>query len=252
MPPIDLKRRFGALAGRSHSPAPEESGAGLVHAGRIAAGLDRLPWNKEIQALREGAASLDFEKTLAEMIEIIQGMEDKLTHVLTINTHLENDLDHSKERIASLKAESSKLKQALARKDEEAPTVRELQIVIEQLLEERNQAELRIREHKRRNETVEGELLQLREKVTELEQERKDHVVEINYLEARQGAVQDRAKELEERAAALEKQSAADTQRIGDLENDLNMVLEEKIKASQALKDAQQTLLEYRQRFEGE
>nr|AGG16191.1 magnetosome protein Mad25 [bacterium ML-1] len=233
MPHTDSKSPAGARPEMDAPDGREFTGAGLS-AERIAAGLDRLPWSREIQALKEGGATLDFEKIISEMAGIIQSMEAKLTDVLTINAHLESDLDHSKERIAVLKTQRDACRDALARKEEEAPSVREMQIVVEQLVEERNQAEQRIRELRHRNKLLEAELADHLEKVRELDEERTCRLNEFEQHQADSKAAQDRAGRAELRIAELEGQVGDNRQRIKDLESDLALILDDKLRIGKA------------------
>lgn len=242
MPHTDSKSHSGARPDLDAPGGRESLGAGLS-AERIAAGLDRLPWSREIQALKEGGATLDFEKIISEMARIIQGMEAKLTDVLSINAHLESDLDHSKERIAALKSQRDACRAALARKEEEAPSVRELQIVVEQLVDERNQAEQRIRALRQRNALLETELADHLEKVRELDEERSCRLDEVEQHQSECKAARDQALQAEHRIDELEGQVEDNRQRIKDLESDIALVLDDKFRIAKALKDAEQQLM---------
>ncbi len=251
MPPTDtIMGRLGSILGRKPQtaqdsrPQTEEPWTEEVEPGDSSVsvplpGEDRLAWTKEAISLKEGATSIDFERTLEDMLDIIKQMESQLAHVLDINLLLERDLNQSKERIAELKAERDRLREILARKEEEMPTVHELQMVIDQFLEERNEAELRIRDQKRQNDQYADQLLRIQSKVSELESDRKGLITEVNLMESRLSAALDQKRQAEEKAKRLDAQSAADKDRIRELEHDLDVLLDEKFKLARELKDTQ-------------
>ncbi|BAH77578.1 hypothetical protein [Solidesulfovibrio magneticus] len=204
---------------------------------------------KETTAILNGGAGIDLGKTVEDMLGIIKSMEGQLSHVLDINSLLERDLDNAKDRIVSLRGERDKLQAAVARLEDEMPLRRELQMGIDQLLEERNEAELRLRGMKRSQEQSAAVLAELRGRVAELEGERKELIDEIQFLETRLGTILEKNKVLEERAAGLEQAAAEGKARVKDLECDLQLALEEKFKAAKALKDAQQSMMEFQERL---
>lgn len=215
----------------------------------VSSGGERVSWLKEAAYLKEVGASVDFEKTVEDMFGIIRSMESKLTHVLNVNALLDRDMNNSKERIAGLKMERDRLRELLARRDEEIPTARELQMVIDQLIEERNDAELRIRDLKRRNDQTGEALVQAENRIAELDSKRKDLIVEINFLESRLNAALDAAKQSEERIGVLDEQAQADKQKLKDLDTDLQLVLDDKFSAGKALREAQRTVAEVEARL---
>ena len=211
---------------------------------------DTLDWTKSATFLKSGARGIDVEKTLADMFSIIRSMETKLSHVLQINALLERDINQAKERITELKLERDRLHERLAKKDEEIPTANELRMVIDQLLEERNDAELKIRDLKRQRDQDTEAFIQAQNRVEELESERKDFVTEINFVESRLSVALDAARQAEERLAFLEAQASSDNQKIKDLESDLQIILEEKFSTAKALRDTKQAMAELQGRMD--
>ena len=204
---------------------------------------------KETTAILNGGAGIDLGKTVEDMLGIIKSMEGQLSHVLDINSLLERDLDNAKDRIVALRGERDKLQAAVARLEDEMPLRRELQMGIDQLLEERNEAELRLRGMKRSQEQSAAALAELRGRVAEREGDRKELIDEIQFLETRLGMILEKNKVLEDKAAGLEQTSAESKARVKDLECDLQLALEEKFKAAKALKEAQQSMMEFQARL---
>jgi len=241
MPDIDAKirERLKSISERTMSVlSPSRSKAESVDAPQ-AAPAERLPWAKEAGFLKERDAGVDFQKTIDEMFLVIKNMETQLTHVLDINSLLEEDLNNSKERIVDLKAERSRLLETIAGLEKEMPSKRELQMVIDQLLEERNEAELKIRDLRRRYEQTDETFRDLNGRIAELENERADLSAEINFLESRlttlANASASAAKQCEERIAVLEGQLLDSREKCKMLEHELQLALDEKFEIAKRL-----------------
>ncbi|MBW2104733.1 MAG: hypothetical protein JRI26_01600, partial [Deltaproteobacteria bacterium] len=74
-----------------------------------------MPKIKGLEILKEGTYAVDLEKTISDMLAVIEKMEAQLESVLKLNANLEKDLETSKEMIIDLKAEKSHLEDTLAR-----------------------------------------------------------------------------------------------------------------------------------------
>ncbi|CAM2057486.1 hypothetical protein DSUL_150110 [Desulfovibrionales bacterium] len=211
--------------------------------------LDRLPGLQETQRLRECAAEIDFEQTIVDMFEVIQSMESQLSHVLNVNTLMERELVGAKERISNLKQQRDQLQEELGRMKEEMPSKRELQMVVDQLLEERNDAEQQLRNFKRLTKQTTKTLQQKEERITELASERKDFIAEIHFLETRLTTALDKDRQIGERLIVLEGQTMTDRERIQELERDLQLAIEEKFKAAQTLRESRRAMTDLNMRF---
>ncbi|MBF0481385.1 MAG: hypothetical protein HQK81_12440 [Desulfovibrionaceae bacterium] len=244
MPDIDAKirERLKSISERTLSVLGSSGPAEQADCAPRAAQAQRLPWTKEAEFLKERDASIDFQKTIDEMFLIIKNMETQLTHVLDINSLLEEDLNHSKERIVELKARQGQLLETIAGLEEQMPSKRELQMVIDQLLEERNEAELKIRDLRRKGEQTDETFRELSDRIAELGSERADLSAEINFLETRLGAVADAsasaARQYEERIATLEGQLLDAREKSKTLEHELRLAQDQNIELSKALQGA--------------
>jgi len=196
----------------------------------------------------EDSQGIDFEHTIAEMVEAIQAMESQLSHVLEINALLERDLNQAKERVRELRMEREKLLATIARLEEEMPSKRELQMVIDQLIEERSSAEITIRDLRRRDERITSTFTNQQDTIQLLEDDRKQLQTELASLEARMEAMAESARQMEPKAQALERQAEADRQTIKELESDLRMALDEKFKISAELDEARRSLATHQTR----
>ncbi|GFK92313.1 manetosome protein Mad25 [Fundidesulfovibrio magnetotacticus] len=228
MPPIDtsIKEHLNALLDRGKG-----------------AGAAKAPAASPVStALQRDGASVDFENVIAEMLGAIQDMETQLSSVLEINTLLETDLNQAKERIRELRQEREKLLSTIARLEEEMPSKRELQMVIDQLIEERSDAEITIRDLRRRDEQVGAVLKGLQDAQRALEDSRAQLQSELAAVEVRLEAALKDCGKLETRNRALEEKNAANAAAIKELEADLRMALDERFRLSIELDETRRAL----------
>jgi chromosome segregation ATPase len=240
MPPIDTKIR-------EHLTSLIERGRNVVrdkghNAGQASAGVTSS------SAATEASQGIDFEHTITEMVGAIQAMESQLSHVLEINALLERDLNQAKERVRELRLEREKLLATIARLEEEMPSKRELQMVIDQFIEERSNAEITIRDLRRRDERITSTFKDQQDTIQQLENERKEMQVELASLEARLETVTSESREQESKAQVLARQTESDRQAIKELESDLRIALDEKFKISAELDEARRALAAYQTR----
>ena len=142
-----------------------------------------MPEMKVLEYLKNETGTLDIGKTIKDLFVSMQNMDAQLKSVLTINAALEKDIRISKDVIDRLKAERSELENTITMLREEMPSKRDLQVEIEHLIEERNQAQASIRSMKLFVENTRGETRGLKERVAELENEKADLKRDINYFE---------------------------------------------------------------------
>jgi chromosome segregation ATPase len=209
-----------------------------------AAGRSVMPEIKGLDILREGIYSSDLEKTISDMYSTIRNMEIQLERVLNINTHLEKDLKASREMIGLLKTEKSQLEKTIAQLENEIPSKRELQIELDHLVEERNVAQGNIREMKLKLGTVQKTVLHLQERVARVEEEKRDAITEINYLESRLKAATEKIKRYESELTVLRGEKLVQAEKIRCVEQELSELLNEKYKLLKDLKEAKDALEE--------
>jgi chromosome segregation ATPase len=205
-----------------------------------------MPEIKGLEILKEGAYSVDLEKTIGDMFATIRNMESQLETVLSINTYLEKDLKASKELIAALKGDKAKLEQIVSGMKEEIPSKREFQIEIDHLVEERNVAEAEIRSLKHKLEKTHKTVAQLQSRIAALADEKRDAATEINFLESKLSAVQEKMKRYENEINILKGEKLAHLQKIKSLEEQFSEELTEKYRYLKELKDSRVALDEIR------
>lgn len=199
-----------------------------------------------LEILKEGGYEVDLEKTIHDMFGVTKNMESQLERVLRINAQLENDLTDSKKMLAELKAAKSKLEQKVSLLETEVPSKRELQIEIDHLTEERNLAQVSIRDQKTKISKIQKTLLDYQKQVASLAEERKDALAEINFLESRLNKATQKIRESEVRINALSGEKLALTEKIQGLEKDLTETLDEKYKLIKELKGTTEAMTELR------
>ena len=172
-----------------------------------------MPKIKGLEILKEGTYAVDLEKTISDMIAVIEKMEAQLESVLKLNANLEKDLETSKEMIIDLKAEKSHLEDTVARMEEEIPSKRELQIEIDHLIEERNDAQRSIRE-------MQKEAVQYQNQITSLKEDKKDAIVEADYLESKLNAVLEKNRNYENEINVLRGEKLTHMEKIKSLEQE--------------------------------
>jgi chromosome segregation ATPase len=181
-----------------------------------------MPEIKGLEILKEGTYAVDLEKTISDMLAVIKKMEAQLESVLKLNANLEKDLETSKEMIIDLKAEKSHLEDTIARMEEEIPSKRELQIEIDHLIQERNDAQGSIREMRLKIEKIQKEAAQYQKQITSLKEDKKDAIVETDYLESKLNAVLEKNRNYENEINVLRGEKLTYLEKIKFLEQELN------------------------------
>lgn len=181
-----------------------------------------------IELMREGVYNVDLEKTVKEMFLVIQKMETQLERVLSINTFLEKDLNYSRARFSELKAEKSELLAKISRMEMETPSKRELQVELDQILEERNVAEQRIRELTQKGENISKKVIEVQNRIGELEEEKKDAISEINFLESKLNISSKRLAQDKLEINRLNGETLAHREKIKTLEEEITVALGDK------------------------
>ncbi|MBW2331903.1 MAG: hypothetical protein JRF08_00130 [Deltaproteobacteria bacterium] len=179
-----------------------------------------MPKIKGLEILKEGTYAVDLEKTISDMLAVIEKMEAQLESVLKLNANLEKDLETSKEMIIDLKAEKSHLEDTLARMEEEIPSKRELQMEIDHLIEERNDAQRIIREMRLTIEKMQKEAVQYQNQITSLKEDKKDAIVEADYLESKLNAVLEKNRNYENEINVLRGEKLTHMEKIKSLEQE--------------------------------
>ena len=179
-----------------------------------------MPKIKGLEILKEGTYAVDLEKTISDMLAVIEKMEAQLEDVLKLNANLEKDLETSKEMIIDLKAEKSHLEDTLARMEEEIPSKRELQMEIDHLIEERNDAQRIIREMRLKIEKMQKEAVQYQNQITSLKEDKKDAIVEADYLESKLNAVLEKNRNYENEINVLRGEKLTHMEKIKSLEQE--------------------------------
>jgi len=179
-----------------------------------------MPKIKGLEILKEGTYAVDLEKTISDMLAVIEKMEAQLESVLKLNANLEKDLETSKEMIIDLKAEKSHLEDTLARMEEEIPSKRELQMEIDHLIEERNDAQRIIREMRLTIEKMQREAVQYQNQITSLKEDKKDAIVEADYLESKLNAVLEKNRNYENEINVLRGEKLTHMEKIKSLEQE--------------------------------
>jgi len=203
-----------------------------------------IPQIKGLEFLKEGGYAVDLEKTINDMFMVIKKMETQLEKVLTINALLEKDLRDSKEVIADLMADKSTLEATVARMEEEMPSSRELQMELDHLLEERNDAQKIIRDLKLKSQKMQEAVTRNQERSGSLEEEKSDVITEINFLESRLNAAVEKIGAYERDLNILKGEKLANVEKIKALEGELNETLDDKYRLADELKKSQKAISE--------
>ncbi len=205
-----------------------------------------IPQIKGLEVLKEGGYAVDLEKTINDMFMVIKKMEAQLEKVLTINALLEKDLRDSKEVISDLMAEKSVMEDTIARMEEDMPSKRELQMEIDHLVEERNNAQKAIRDMKLKNEKIQKSVIRYQERSGTLEEEKSDVITEINFLESRLNAAVEKIGGYERELNVLKGEKLANVEKIKSLEDELNETLDDKYRLVDELKMSKKVMAELR------
>ena len=232
---------------RAVSEVEEEVKESVEDNASVVSGATRrsvMPEVRGLDILKEGIYSSDIEKTISDMNSTIKNMEVQLERVLNINSHLEKDLKASREMIGLLKGEKSQLAKTIAQLENEIPSKRELLIEIDHLVEERNAAQSNIREMKLRLGAVQKTVLHLQERVAAVDEEKRDAITEINYLESRLKAATEKIRRYEGETTASRGENLVQVEKIRCMEAELNELLNEKYKLLKDLREAKDALEE--------
>lgn len=208
--------------------------------------VEKIPEMKELKLLKEGMYAIDLEKSINDMFQVMKSMESQLKSVLKINTSLEKDLKESKEIIATLNSKNKELEAALQKKEEELPSKRELKIEIDYHIEERNRAEIQIKELKSKITALKTNANQNQQKYSDIEEQRSDFINEINFLEARLNVDSENSKSLQKEISTLKGRIMVDQEKLKTLNSDLEDAKEEKYRLINELKASRSAVRELR------
>ncbi|MBF0302781.1 MAG: hypothetical protein HQK73_07055 [Desulfamplus sp.] len=180
-----------------------------------------LPELQGLEILKEGAYVLDPEKTISNMVSVVKKMEAQLESALMLNSHLEKDLNDSKEMIIDLRAEKIELENTIKRMEEEIPSKREFQIEIEYLIDERNATQRKIKDLKELISKKDKQIDHYKEKVSNLEEDKKDYSVEMDYLVRKLDAMLENNRDNIAKIKQLEQEKRTAIEKISTLEDEL-------------------------------
>ena len=203
-----------------------------------------MPKIKGLEILKEGVYAIDLEKTINDMFMVMKNMEAQLERVLTINSQLENDRNEAKEIIVELKESKSQLDHKIARMEVELPSKRELQMEIEQLMEERNSVQPRIRDQELKVKKLQEAVIQHQRRIGDLEEEKRDAIAEIEFLEPRLNAAAEKIKSNNKEINELRGEKLAHVEKIKTLEEGLNAALDDKYRFIKELNMSQKAVAE--------
>jgi len=198
-----------------------------------------MPEISGLEILKEGAYAVDLDKRISDMLGIIKSMEGQLETVLSQNAQIKKDLDVSKEIIAQLSAEKSRLEGVIACMEEEIPSKRELQIEIDHLIEERNMAQGSILNLKSDLEKTEKESAHHQERIVSLEEDKKDAIVELDYFESKLNSANKKVGEYEKDINRLRGERLTHKEKIESLEAELSASLKENYRLFEKLNEAE-------------
>lgn len=196
--------------------------------------------------LKDGAYSVDFENTVTSMAQIIANMESQLDQVLSLNTVLKNDLNVCKEIIVENKVEKTRLEEKIGQLQTEIPSKRELLMEIDQLIDDRSNAQNKIHELNARCTHLSDSVNELGKKVSRLEEKNEEAVAEINYLESCQNVVREQNQALQERITQLKLEKVGYQQKIIALQEECQRSMEEKYSLVSQIREAQDIIKELR------
>jgi len=205
-----------------------------------------LPEIKGLELLMEGIYTVDVERTITDMTEIIKNTESQLDKVLGINSHLGKDLKVSKEMIAYLKSENQRLADKIEQMEEEIPHTRELQAEIDQLVDERNKSHNVISDFRRKTEMAQVRESEAQKRIYALSEEMKDYKREIGYLENKLNGTIEQLGSTKKTASILYSENIALKDKIKRLESQLKESLDERYKLVRELKESKTTIGEIR------
>ena len=204
----------------------------------------RIPKLKELELLKDGVYSVDLEKTINDMYRVIKNMEAQVESVLKINVVLEKDLKDAKAVISALSQSKSEMEDQIARMQEEVPSSRELQIEIDHLIEERNAAQASIRELTFKMDNMKRTSFQSMQKSSSLEEQKRDFITEINFLESRLHSAMQKISENENRISQINGEKIVQEEKIKTLQQEINDALDEKFSLIKELKASRAAISE--------
>ena len=191
-----------------------------------------------LEILKEGTYAVDLEKTISDMLDVIKRMEAQLESVLNLNAKLENDLDASKELVVDLNSEKCYLEEKISRMEAEMPSNRELLMEIDELIEERNGAQLSIHTMRSKIEKLNKEIDRYRKQTGSLKEDKKDIILEMDYVEAKLNAALKKNNDYRDETDALRGERLTLMEKMNLLESELKETTREKFRLFQELKDA--------------
>ena len=199
-----------------------------------------------VGSLKDGAYSVDFENTVESMAHIISNMESQLDQILSLNTELKNDLNSCKEIIVENKLEKVKLEGKINQLQADMPSKRELQMEIDQLVDDRSNAQNRIHELNAHCNKLADSINTLRKQVSQLEVKNEGLVSEINYLESCQNVAREQNNALQERINQLKQEKIGYQTKIISLQEECQRAMEEKYSLVSEFREAQEIIKELR------
>jgi len=199
-----------------------------------------MPQISGLEALKEGTFTVDLEKTISDMLLVIKNMEAQLENVLSINASLEKEVNVSKDMILQLKNEKSQLQSTIQQLESQMPSKREMQIQIDHISEEKNQAIRQNRDLQIDNQQMKKDIQKLNDAVNTFEEEKIDARMEIDYLEVQLKSQQITERKYHEKINALRGEKIALTDKLKSLQDELKQAYSDQFKAYQDVKQNRQ------------
>ena len=240
-----IVNEFSDFSERVKEVLEEETPDEIPQAQTVKSKETLMPKIRGLDILKEGGYEVDFEKTIQDMFAVIKNMENQLEKVMGINDLLERDLKETNDLNAELKADKRRLETKIRRMEEEIPSKRELQIENDHLVDERNSAQLVIRELKVKLEKTQKKVIEFQQRLGSLGEERKDAIQEVDFLESRLNSAMQRIRELESQRNELKGENIAQLEKIQNLDESLNETLDEKYRLHRDLKETKKALSEF-------
>ena len=203
-----------------------------------------IPKIKGLDTLKDGLYSIDLEKTINDMFVVIKSMETQLEKVLGINSFLEKDLHVAKERIAELKKSKIELENTISRLEEEIPSKRELNIEMDYIINERNQAQKDIHKMKSNLNKMQKTVVKFKKEVGDLSEEKKDVISDVNFLEDRLNNALEEISNLKREIKILKGEKIAIIDKNSSLEVEVKELLEDKYNLIKQQKESKKAISE--------
>jgi len=192
-----------------------------------------------IDALQDGTYTVELDKTTSDMLLTINNMETQLENVLNINTSLEKEVVISKELLTQLKDEKAQLQANIEQLKSQLPSKREMQIQLDHVEGEKDQALKMNRDLKLSNEQMKTEVQKLNDMVKTLKDERTDARMEIDYLEVQLKSHQTKNQKYENKINAMRGEKIALTEKLKSVQEELKQAYSDQFKAFQNAKQSQ-------------